>query len=64
MSHTRSQLLQVFMPQPPQELSNIKSNTMSQVLQPHPFAPFVKNPFMLCTPFFVLGLLLHYLTLS
>ncbi len=26
---------------------------MSQQLQPHPFAPFVKNPFILCTSFYI-----------
>lgn len=49
MSHTRSQLLQPPIDVQPPLLRSIKSKMISQQLQPHPFAPFVKNPFMLCT---------------
>ena len=50
MSHTMSQLpIPPILPPQPQQLRSIKSKTMSHVLQPHPFVPFVKIPFMLCT---------------
>ncbi len=50
MSHTMSQLPNPpILPPQPQQLRSIKSKTMSHVLQPHPFVPFVKIPFMLCT---------------
>ena len=54
MSHTMSQLpIPPILPPQPQLLRSIKSKMISQQLQPHPFAPFVKNPFILCTSLYI-----------
>ena len=54
MSHTMSQLPSPpILPPQPQLLRSIKSKMISQQLQPHPFAPFVKNPFILCTSLYI-----------